>query len=123
MTDHGEAGGQTHWRNRLRSTVEALTGELARLESELLSTRAVRANGGDDDEHDPDGIPLSSVLQTLEGQKARALTEIRVAEDALNDLQHGRYGVCRVCSMPIPASRLEIRPATTTCVSCAARAR
>ena len=117
------ASGQERAAARLRSDIDALIREVAAIDGELDSTRAVRANTGDDDEHDPDGIPLSAVLQVLEGQKARAVAEIRAAEGAMGDLQHGRYGICRVCSEPIPAARLEIRPTATTCVACAVRLR
>jgi RNA polymerase-binding transcription factor DksA len=55
----------------------------------------------------------------LEGQKMRALDRIRDAEDALVLLRDGRYGVCIRCSQPIAPSRLEIKPATRTCVNCA----
>ena len=121
--DHEAPTDDDSARNRLRSIVDDLTRQLASLERELTSTRAVRANGGDDDEHDPDGIPLSSVLQLLESQRTRAVAEIREAENALADLQRGRYGICRVCSRPIPGSRLEVRPTTSTCVNCADRVR
>lgn len=106
-------------RDRLRLTLDGLRQNLTSIEAELVATRAVRANGGDDDEHDPDGIPLSSVLQSLEGQKRRHISDIREAEAALVDLDQGHYGICEVCGQPIPAARLEIRPTTRTCVDCA----
>ncbi|MET3807814.1 RNA polymerase-binding transcription factor DksA [Nakamurella sp. UYEF19] len=106
-------------RDRLRLALDGLRQDLLAIEVELVATRAVRANGGDDDEHDPDGIPLSSVLQLLEGQKMRAVNDIREAQASLVDLAHGTYGICRICSQPIPPGRLEIRPTTSTCVNCA----
>jgi RNA polymerase-binding transcription factor DksA len=108
-----------HWRAKLTLALATSRRELSSIESELAAARGIRANGGDDDEHDPDGIPLSSVLELLEGQKMRALDRIRHAEDALVLLGEGRYGVCIRCSQPIAPSRLEIKPTSRTCVNCA----
>ena len=121
-TGPGSTPNGDHWETLLRSTALRLAHDLASIESGLASTRAVRANGSDDDEHDPDGIPLSSVIEGLEGQRLRTVAEIRAAELGLADLKHGRYGICRICSASIPPARLEIRPNTGTCVRCASRA-
>lgn len=116
MTGRGE---DHYWRTKLQSTRADLLGDLNSLESELATTRAIRANGNDDDEHDPDGIPLSSVLQLIEAQRMRTLAHTRETERALADLEQGTYGTCQNCSQRIPSSRLEIKPATRTCVQCA----
>ncbi len=108
-----------YWRDKLQCALDSSIDELAAIESELTATRALRANGGDDDEHDPDGIPLSSTLQLLEGQKVRTLNQIRATESALEDLAQGRHGICRKCLRRIPSHRLEIKPTTGTCVKCA----
>ena len=108
-----------YWRTKLELALTTSRRELESIESELAATRAFRANGGDDDEHDPDGIPLSSVLQLLEGQKMRALGQLRDARDALVILSEGRYGFCVRCSQRIATPRLEIKPATRTCIDCA----
>ena len=106
-------------RARLSQTRATLSQELRALEIELVRTRDMRANGPDDDEHDPDGIPLSSVLQLLEGQRMRLAAGLREAERALIDLAEGRYGRCQSCARAIPEGRLEIKPTTRTCVTCA----
>ena len=116
LTDQAQ---DEYWRAKLELALATSRRELRSIESELGVARTVRANGGDDDEHDPDGIPLSSVLELLEGQKMRALDHVRDAQDALAILGEGRYGVCVRCSQPIPSPRLEIKPATRTCVTCA----
>lgn len=38
-------------------------------------------------------------------------------EAALGRLEHGGYGVCRVCSNPIEEARLEANPAAETCLT------
>lgn len=116
MADRGRSEGR---REQLHTLLDRLSQELISIESELTATRAVRANGSDDDEHDPDGIPLSSVLQGLEGQKVRLVAEFREAERAQTELEQGRYGICQRCGRAIPAARLEIKPTTRTCVACA----
>lgn len=40
-------------------------------------------------------------------------------ERALAKLADGSYGTCDVCGAQIPAPRLEARPESTVCVSCA----
>jgi RNA polymerase-binding transcription factor len=103
----------------------ALRGELA---AELEATRVAladlrrqRAGVFDDDEHDPEGLPLSGEWSRLDG--LRRATERRIAEvdAALANAEAGRYGVCLTCGRPIPPGRLEARPAATRCVACAAR--
>ena len=108
-----------YWRDQLQFALDSSIDELAAIESDLTATRALRGNGGDDDEHDPDGIPLSSALQLLEGQKVRTLNQIRLAASALEDLAQGRHGICKKCLQRIPSQRLEIKPTTGTCVKCA----
>jgi len=38
---------------------------------------------------------------------------------ALDQIAAGTYGVCESCGKPIGVERLEARPATSRCVSCA----
>lgn len=47
---------------------------------------------------------------------SRSINDI---DAALREIEAGTYGICEVCGMSIPAERLEARPATTRCVSCA----
>lgn len=100
----------------------ALLDELAATCAALDDLRVVRTGGHDDDEHDPDGAPLSGEWSRLEGN--RRATEVRLADidRALADLEAGTYGVCVHCGRPIPPGRLEARPATRHCVDCSSRA-
>lgn len=41
-------------------------------------------------------------------------------DSALASIETGSYGICEVCEGAIPPARLEARPATTRCVTCAA---
>ncbi|NPC96561.1 TraR/DksA family transcriptional regulator [Nocardioides sp. zg-DK7169] len=72
-----------------------------------------------DDEHDPEG-------HTIAYERSQVDTHVRLAEQrlaeidaALERLAAGGYGVCTRCGRPIPPERLAVRPAASTCVSCA----
>lgn len=78
-----------------------------------------RESSNDDDEHDPEGVTLSSEWSRLTGFAEAAASELRHVDDALARLDAGTYGVCARCGKPIPAARLEARPFATHCVACA----
>lgn len=46
---------------------------------------------------------------------------LRKAENALERLNEGAYGICESCGTAIPIARLEVLPYTTVCVECAQR--
>ena len=48
------------------------------------------------------------------------LAQVRQAIQAVED---GTYGTCRVCRRPIPVARLRALPHTSLCVTCASRRR
>ena len=50
--------------------------------------------------------------------RARELEEI---ERALEDLESGRYGICRDCGGEIAQARLKVLPFATLCVECQAK--
>jgi RNA polymerase-binding transcription factor DksA len=76
-----------------------------------------------DDEHDPEGATIAferAQIETLIEQARAHLDEI---DDALERVRTGSYGNCESCGQPIAAGRLEARPFSTTCISCASRRR
>lgn len=75
-----------------------------------------------DDEHDPEGVTLSTEWSRLTGLAEAAQSELRQVEDALARIAVGTYGRCADCGRPIPAARLEIRPFAELCVPCAEKA-
>ena len=87
----------------------------------LDDLRRQRTSRFDDDEHDPEGLPLSGEYARLDG--LRRATERRMTEvdGALINAKAGRYGVCLACGGLIPPGRLEARPTATVCVACTAR--
>ena len=50
-------------------------------------------------------------------RRARQLEEVN---RALEDIEAGRYGVCRECGEPIAEGRLKVMPFATRCVACQA---
>jgi DnaK suppressor protein len=51
------------------------------------------------------------LVETLKGQ-------LESVDDALRKVDDGTYGSCDRCGRPIPAARLEARPASVLCVDC-----
>lgn len=78
-----------------------------------------REGSNDDDEHDPEGVTLSSEWSRLTGLAEAAVAELRQVDDALARLDSGTYGICANCGNPIAAARLEVRPFAEYCVACA----
>lgn len=78
-----------------------------------------RAGSNDDDEHDPEGVTLSSEWSRLTGLAEAAASELRQVDEALARVDAGTYGLCANCSQPIPPGRLEVRPFAEYCVTCA----
>jgi DnaK suppressor protein len=104
-----------------RASTEARLAALRRDFDAIVSSSASAA--GADDEHDPEGSSTAFERQhvaALLDQAADRLAEIARAEARLGD---GSYGRCERCGRPIAADRLTARPATATCIACAARPR
>jgi RNA polymerase-binding transcription factor DksA len=107
--------------------LRALLGERrAQAEARVAATSAAltelthdRAGSNDDDEHDPEGVPLSSEWSRLTGLAEAAASELQQVDDALARMDAGTYGICANCGKPIPAARLEVRPFAVHCVACA----
>lgn len=58
------------------------------------------------------------IAAVMVDRRARELAEI---DRALEDLDAGRYGVCRDCGDAIGQKRLKVMPFATRCVACQAR--
>ncbi|MFF3026259.1 TraR/DksA family transcriptional regulator [Microbacterium sp. NPDC057944] len=100
----------------LRAVAAARAAATAATLGELMHDRE---GSNDDDEHDPEGVTLSSEWSRLTGLADAAASELRQVDEALARLDTGDYGVCARCGQLIPAARLEVRPYATHCVACA----
>ncbi|KJL32095.1 TraR/DksA family transcriptional regulator [Microbacterium oxydans] len=95
---------------------------VARVESTAAALAALmhdREGANDDDEHDPEGVTLSSEWSRLSGLAEAAASELQQVDDALARTDAGTYGICARCGKPIPAARLDARPFAEYCVVCA----
>ena len=95
---------------------------LARAEAAIAALSQLthdREGANDDDEHDPEGVTLSSEWSRLTGLADAAQAELHQIEDALIRVDAGTYGVCTNCGRGIPPERLAARPFAELCVPCA----
>ncbi|HET9168269.1 MAG TPA: TraR/DksA C4-type zinc finger protein [Actinospica sp.] len=97
---------------RALAQVEALASEF----DGLVEANALVAA---DDEHDPEGSSTAFERAHVASLLSAARKHVADFDRALERLESGDYGRCEVCGEPIPAERLEIRPAASTCVGCA----
>lgn len=101
---------------QLRADAAARVAATAAALTELTHDRE---GSNDDDEHDPEGVTLSSEWSRLTGLAEAASFKLRQVDDAIARLDAGDYGICAGCGQPIPTARLEVRPFATHCVACA----
>jgi len=100
--------------------LEAQQSALSNAIKSLGSERA--ADHGREVVKDPYGAASithdDEITFALADQRARQLAEVT---RALEDINAGRYGVCRECGEPIAKARLAVMPFATRCVACQAR--
>jgi RNA polymerase-binding transcription factor DksA len=108
-------------RGTLLQLRESLVAEVQASQEALLELRRLRADRSDDDEHDPEGAPLSGEWSRLDGRVRAARQRVRDVDDAVANVDAGRYGICERCGQPIAPGRLEVLPTATRCVRCADR--
>ncbi|MFE7844689.1 TraR/DksA family transcriptional regulator [Microbacterium sp. NPDC057407] len=93
-----------------------------RLDAEIRALRVDRGSDNADDEHDPEGVTLSTEWARLAGLRSAADRELAEVDAALARVADGDDGRCVDCGRSIPAARLLVRPSATRCVECATRA-
>jgi|HigsolmetaAR201D_1030396.scaffolds.fasta_scaffold07184_5 RNA polymerase-binding transcription factor DksA len=95
-----------HTAEQLHAQLEHAREQLQRLEEEYAAMLA-----------DPGTIQedRDNVRAMLEA----ARRSFQDAQTAVEQLEAGTYGRCKVCGNPIGAERLEALPGVTTCVRCA----
>lgn len=109
--------------DELRPLLEALRREASdrttALDATLTALTDDRRSQSDDDEHDPEGVPLSAEWSRLSGLLDGARDELNQVDEALARMDAGTYGVCTNCGRRIPIARLRVRPFAELCVPCA----
>ncbi|SFH25078.1 RNA polymerase-binding transcription factor DksA [Actinopolymorpha cephalotaxi] len=123
----GDAGLPSDDLAELRALVEEdrerTAGRLAFLTRDLTGIVESAALVATDDEHDPEGSSTAFERAHVQALLDQTHEHLRQLDLALDRMAAGTYGRCERCGRPIPVERLRIRPATTTCVTCAARTR
>ena len=114
MTEHADA------RERLAADRADTLARLNGLQRELAGIIESSGAAGIDDEHDPEGATIAFERQHAAALLSQARQHLAQIDAALLRLA-GSYGNCEECGQPIGAERLVARPATTTCIGCAAR--
>jgi DnaK suppressor protein len=72
-----------------------------------------------DDEHDPEGATIGFERAQVTALLTAARAQLAEIDALAVRLETGNVGTCTRCGGPIGAERLEARPATTVCVTCA----
>ncbi|WP_331732553.1 TraR/DksA C4-type zinc finger protein (plasmid) [Streptomyces avidinii] len=120
-----EAGQDEHATARARLAADRADtlARAAALSRDFDGIVAANALVAVDDEHDPEGGSTAFERAHVATLLARAREHLEELDRALERLEQGLYGQCEGCGGAIPPERLEIRPAATTCVRCAAEPR
>jgi DnaK suppressor protein len=114
---------QQAMRDMLAADRDATESLVSQLVTDLDSFTNSRTDSATDDEHDPEGPTLAferSQSAAILGQTREHLSQIELA---IVRLDEGEFGSCATCGKVIPFARLEARPYSTQCVSCASKAR
>lgn len=101
----------------LRESKSELEVELAQITAVPLDPMAALSFGkriGDGTNEAVERLNKIGVADALEAKLKDVLR-------ALEKLEEGTYGECDSCGDRIPTERLEARPATTLCITCASR--
>jgi DnaK suppressor protein len=108
----------------VRDTLEAeRASTLARLQAMTAEYEGIVAASVDtnaDDEHDPEGSTIAFERAQVAALVTQAQSDLDDLDRAVARLDQGRYATCEQCGSPIAADRLAARPATRTCITCAA---
>jgi DnaK suppressor protein len=105
----------------------------ARLDSDLLETQATvdalllelelfqasRRETITDDGQDPEGPAIDFERSQSAMVLAQSRNHLQQIGRAMRRMEDGSYGICQRCNEQIPFARLEARPYTANCVSCA----
>jgi RNA polymerase-binding transcription factor DksA len=81
------------------------------------------ADSNADDEHDPEGSTIAFERAQTAALLGDARGYLEELDGAATRLDAGSYWTCARCGGPIGAARLMARPATQTCIACAAAPR
>jgi RNA polymerase-binding transcription factor DksA len=114
------AAQSTRIRTRLVADLKDAHDLEAQLQHEIADGIESRRGSSNDEIDDPEGSNTA-----FEGAQTRAMLKqtsqhAREISEAIARLDQGTYGTCSSCGGAIAKGRLEARPSTEHCISCAA---
>ncbi|MEU9008603.1 TraR/DksA C4-type zinc finger protein [Streptomyces sp. NPDC048479] len=112
--------GRERVRERLAAERTGTSAQIAALSRDFDGIVEANALVAIDDEHDPEGSSTAFERAHIAALPAQGRAHLADLDRALERLERGDYGRCEGCGEPIPVERLEVRPAASTCVRCAA---
>ncbi|HEX3567341.1 MAG TPA: TraR/DksA family transcriptional regulator [Acidimicrobiales bacterium] len=107
-------------RDRLAAERASTLARLEALTAEHEGIMAASVDTNADDEHDPEGSTIAFERARVAALVAQARVHLDDLDRAVARFDQGRYAVCERCGSPITPERLSARPATRTCIDCAA---
>jgi DnaK suppressor protein len=107
-------------RDALEAERASALGRLEAMTAEYDGIVAASLDANADDEHDPEGSTIAFERAQVAALVSQAQADRDDLDRALTRLDQGSYAVCERCNSQIAAERLAARPATRTCVRCAA---
>ena len=110
-------------RDLLRSERERTLDRIGAMTGEFEEIVAGVADSNGDDEHDPEGSTVAFERAQIAALLLEARAYLVELDAAMARLDDGSYAECAQCGAPIGAERLAARPATRTCIACAAAGR
>ncbi len=108
---------------KLARELDEAEAQIAELELEMATFLASRNASGTDDASDPEGPSMAFERSQAEASRAMTLAHAAEIRTAIERLNQGTYGVCVMCESEIAPARLEARPSTPFCISCASKRR
>lgn len=103
-----------HERSAALGRIEAMTSDF-----DGIVAAAAGTNG--DDEHDPEGSTIAYERAQVAALLGEARAHLDDLDRAMARLSDGTYEVCERCGASIAPERLAARPATRSCIHCAAQ--
>ena len=93
---------------------------LAGLERSFADIVAAAETANGDDEHDVEGETVAVSRAQVDALTLASRRQLAAVDAALARVDDGSYGSCLGCGAAILPARLEARPATPWCLTCAA---
>ena len=111
LTAHAFSMAQDTPRDRLTREVDEITARIATMTTDLHAIFDASVDSNADDEHDPEGQTIGYERAQLTALITAAQAQLTAVERALTRLEEGSWRDLHGLPPPIPAERLEVRPA------------